>query len=91
MSVKIDDFTYYVECYKDLEDVVNKDYWLVFGKDDRGSCIECYTNSFTYPCFVMLGNYYAPDGELYSVKVRSFSERLIEDLYQQLKKIKGDS
>lgn len=90
MSVKIDDFTYYVESYKELEDVVDNDYWLNFGMSDRGSCIECYKNSFTYPCFVMLSNYYAPCGELYSVEVRNFSERLIEVLHQQLKKIKGD-
>lgn len=88
MSVKIDYATYHVDSYKELEDVVNNEYWIEFGLPDRGSCIEGYRNTFTYPCFVMLSNYYAPDGELHCVEARSFSEVLITDLYNQLQKIK---
>lgn len=80
----INDHTYYVHNFEQLSQIVDNLYWPVYGQSDRGSCIEGFRNTFTYPTIIKLSNYYAPCGELYSVSASSISPEYIRDLYAAL-------
>ena len=77
--IKYDDDFYYLESYDELV-IASEEYWKHCSITDRGSCIEFYNRSFSYPNHFLFGLNYTDDDEIAYINVRTISDKVIEGL-----------
>lgn len=79
--IKYDEDFYYLESYDDLI-LASEEYWKHCGITDRGSCIEFYKRSFSYPKHFMFGLNYTDEDEIAYINIRTISDKVINSLIE---------